>query len=609
MCGIFGIVFGKSNPELGKIMVEAGRRLVYRGYDSVGVGVMDGKRTDLRKDAGTIEQVSREYRFEELSGERGIIQLRWATFGRPSKRNSQPHYDCDGDMIGAHNGNIVNCTQLRNQYMKEGHAVKGWNDGEMMVHTVEKYYDQYGRDLNDALIRADADLHGDYAFVITTVHANEMYAVKRGSSLYLGVGDGFICCSSDLPSILPLTKMIMPLRDGEFVRFDESSFTLFSLKDGSEIDRIPEESELDPEEANKGGFEHYMAKEIYDQPKRVEMLMETLDESDFVDSFIEKIMEAKRIFIVACGSSFNASVTGSYFFNKFAGVPVMPVIAGQFIDNFGQSIGEEDCVIFISQSGETKDVINGLNFLRKLKKGTLLGVLNVLGSTLMLNTDVYLPLVCDLEISVPATKTFLNQVVLLYYVALELGRKNGMLKKKRYETLKRELRTLPGILRKTLARVDPQCKTLVKDLEGISDCYCLGYGVSHGIALEGALKIKEITYIHCEGMYSSEFKHGPLSIVSKGYPVLFITTPEDTYMIVSHMNEVSCRKGNVIVISEDSRSLRANSDHFLATPRAGTNLSPIVNVIPLQLLSYYWALAGGVDPDYPRNLSKTLTVD
>ena len=157
--------------------------------------------------------------------------------------------------------------------------------------------------------------------------------------------------------------------------------------------------------------------------------------------------------------------------------------------------------------------------------------------------------------------------------------------------------------------MDPQCKTLVKDLEGISDCYCLGYGVSHGIALEGALKIKEITYIHCEGMYSSEFKHGPLSIVSKGYPVLFITTPEDTYMIVSHMNEVSCRKGNVIVISEDSRSLRANSDHFLATPRAGTNLSPIVNVIPLQLLSYYWALAGGVDPDYPRNLSKTLTVD
>jgi len=609
MCGIFGIVFGTSNPDMGKILLEAGRRLVYRGYDSVGVGVMDGKKTDLRKDAGTIEQVSLDHQFTEIGGERGMIQLRWATFGRPSRRNAQPHYDCDEDMIGAHNGNIVNCTQLKNLYKSEGHKVRGWNDGEMVVHTVEKYYDENGGDLKAAIMRGDEDLHGDYAFVITTIHSNEMYAVKRGSSLYLGVGEDFICCSSDLPSILPLTKMILPLIDGECVRFDENKFEIFSIKDGKEIEREPKESDLDPETASKGGFDHFMLKEIYDQPKRAEMMLETLEESDFVDSFIERIAEARRTFIVACGSSLNAAITGSYFFNKFAGLPVIPVIAGQFIDNYGYSITDEDCVIFISQSGETKDVINGLNFLRKTEKGTLLGILNVLGSTLMLNTDVYLPLACDLEISVPATKTFTNQVILLYFVALKLGKLTGRLSARRSRELTKELHTLPHLLERTIHHVKPKVEKLAKKLQGTQDCYCLGYGVCHGIALEGALKIKEITYVHCEGMYSSEFKHGPLSIVTEDYPIIFITTPEDTYMIVSHMNEVSCRKGRVIVISEDSKSLRMNSRHYIATPRAGPNLSPLINIIPIQLLAYFWATANGIDPDYPRNLSKTLTVD
>lgn len=609
MCGIFGIVFAETNPELGKILTEAGKRLTYRGYDSVGVGVVDGETTDLRKDAGTIEQVSTDYRFGEMRGQRGITQLRWATFGRPSQRNAQPHYDCDRDMIGAHNGNIVNCTQLKDQYVEEGHDVKGWNDGEMVVHTVEKYYDLHDRDLKQAIIDGDKDLHGDYAFAITTIYKNEIYCVKKGSSLYLGVGDGFICCSSDLPSILPLTKMIVPLVDGDCVRFTHDEFEIFSIKDGSVIDKQPEESELDPESASKGGYPHFMLKEISDQPKRVETLIKTLDESKFTDRFIDKVLNADKVYLVSCGSSLNASITGAYFFNKFGGVPAIPVIAGQFIDMYGNSIGENDSVIFVSQSGETKDVINCVNFLRKIEKGNILGVLNVLGSTLMLNSDVYLPLVCDLEISVPATKTFMNQVVLFYYCAIKLGRASGNLSESRYLEMKEELNGLPDLLMRTQERVDGRCKALARELVDVNDTYCLGYGVCHGIALEGALKIKEITYSHCEGMYSSEFKHGPLSIVTEGYPIFYVTTPEDTNMIVSHMNEVSCRKGKVVVISEDSKMLRENSDVFLATPRAGPNLAPVVNVVPLQLLSYHWAVARGIDPDFPRNLSKTLTVD
>jgi len=609
MCGIFGIVYEDRNPGLGKVLLEAGKRLVYRGYDSVGVGVVDGDAIDLRKDAGTIEKVSADYKFGEMEGARGIIQLRWATFGRPSQRNAQPHVDCDGDMVGAHNGNIVNCTQLKDQYISEGHNVRGWNDGEMVVHTVEKHYDRNGGDMLDAILKGDVDLHGDYAFCITTKEKNEMYAVKRGSSLYLGVGDGFVCASSDLPSILPLTKMVVPLRDGEVVRYTHDSYQIYSMPDGTEVMREAEESDLDPESANMGGYPHFMLKEIDDQPKRVETLLKSLVESKFTDAFVDEILASKKVFLVSCGSSLNASITGAYYFNKLAGVAAIPVIAGQFIDLYGQSITNEDCVIFVSQSGETKDVINGVNFLRKEGKGKVLGVLNVLGSTLMLNSDAYLPLVCDLEISVPATKTFMNQVVLFYYVGLRMGLRSGQLPKEKYEESMAELQTLPSLLEKTYRRVEGRCKRLAQRLKDHDDSYCLGYGICHGIALEGALKIKEITYGHCEGMYSSEFKHGPLSIVQKGYPVIYITTPEDTNMIVSHMNEVSCRKGMVITISQDSNVLQQNSEILLATPAAGPNLAPIVNIVPIQLLAYYWATAKGINPDFPRNLSKTLTVD
>lgn len=616
MCGIFGIVFKNQRQDLGRILVDAGRRLTYRGYDSVGCATIEGvniedDKIDLRKDTGTIDEVYKKYNFIKMKGIRGMIQLRWATFGRPSKINAQPFFGCDTNIVGCTNGNIVNTAQLREKYMAEGHTIKSWNDGEILVHVIEKHYND-SKDMKKAIMLAAKELHGDYAYVATTIYGNVMHTVKKGSSLYLGVGKDFVCCSSDLPSILPLTKMIVTLNDNEFVEFSWDKYTIYNLTDGSLIKRLPIKSQFDIESATKEGYPHFMLKEIHEQPSRVDMLLKILEESLFVEKFFERLNGKNgknNMYLMGSGSSYNACVTGAYFFNKLAHMQTIPVVAGQFIDLYGNTITDDSVIVCVSQSGETKDVINVVNYCKKIEKGTILGMINVLGSTLMLNSDVYLPLACDLEVSVPATKTFMNQIVSLYYLALKLGGERGTVGTRRYEYLMNELRRLPQILETTIKNTDLQCKIIASGLSKYNDCYCLGYGICHGIALEGALKIKEITYGHCEGMYSSEFKHGPLSIVDDGYPVIYVTTPEDTNMIISHMNEVACRKGRVITIAEESTPLRKNSHDYIVVPTSSTMLAPILNVIPLQLIAYYWSVAKGINPDQPRNLSKTLTVD
>ncbi len=608
MCGIFGIVWDGVNPELGKILIKAGRRLVYRGYDSVGCATIDGD-IDLRKDVGTIEEVAKKYDFQSMKGSKGIIQLRWATFGRPSKKNAQPHIDCRENMVGAHNGNIVNTTQLRDRFIRDGHKVKGWNDGEMVVHAVEEKYN--GSDsMLQAIQEAHDELHGDYAYAVTTKDEDHMYAVKSGSSLYLGIGKEFICCSSDLPSILPFTDKIVTLMDGEMVRFDSKEYSIYGIESGGELKREAEICDLTAKDASKGGFDHYMLKEIHEQPSRLKALINVLDESKFLDSFIDA-MEDENVYLVASGSSFNACVMGAYYLNRNARVNAIPVIAGQFIDLYGAVIDKDTPILCVSQSGETKDVINVVNHCKKMGKGRILGVLNVLGSTLMLNSQVYLPLSCDLEISVPATKTYMNQVVLFFYLSLKIAEKKNFVEPHTLNRLWDELHELPSKLERAISESDETCRKIAGDLSKskIKDIYCLGYGLCHGTALEGALKIKEVTYAHCEGMYSSEFKHGPLSIIQKGYPVIFVAVPEDARMVISHMNEITCRKGSIIAIAPDSMAFRKNSDEFIPLPPAHGDIAPILGVVPLQLIAYHWAVSVGNNPDLPRNLSKTLTVD
>lgn len=612
MCGIFGIVFKEHQEGLGKILYEAGKRLTYRGYDSVGCATIKRNGTiDLRKDAGKIQEVCRKYNFEAMSGIRGILQLRWATFGAPSQKNAQPHLDCSETIVGAHNGNIVNTLALREEYINNGHNVRGQNDGEIVVHTVEKHLlgEEGKRDWVKAIVNANKDMKGDYAYVITDNRKNEMYCAKKGSSLYLGVGEDFICCSSDLPSILPLTRRIVFLNDNEFVRFDHSIYQVFNMLTGEAIQRESEVVDLSPETATKGEYPFFMLKEINEQPQAVREMLHVLYASEFVEAFLSHFDTAKRIFFIGAGSSYNACVSGAYYFNKIAKVPVIPVIAGQFMEMYGNTIDDDTLLVCVSQSGETKDIINIVNYAREIKKGRILGILNVLGSTLMNRSDTYLPLACNLEISVPATKTFINQVTMLYFLALRMAERRGVLSKEKIKREDEMLRRLPELLKETIQKTEGACKNLAQQLLHVKDIYSLGFGVCHGTALEGALKIKEVTYSHCEGMYSAEFKHGPLSIVEKDYPVIYNAVPENTKMIISHINEVSCREGKIIVIGEDNEALKREADIFIEVPKSNEILGSILHVIPLQLLAYYWAVGKGINPDEPRNLSKTLTVD
>ena len=601
MCGIFGIVKELVGP-LGETLVGAARRLAYRGYDSVGCATIDARgKIDLRKDVGKIDEVNGRLNFNEMRGQRGIVQLRWATFGSPSQENAQPHIDSDGDLVGVHNGNIVNHVSLRDRFIAEGMTVRSSNDGESIVHAVEHYVDRGSR-MVDAIRAAAQDLQGDYALIIASNGDSKddpaLYAVKSGSGLVVGITDGATCVSSDLPSILPITDRILRLNDGEMVSLWADRVELRRLSDGEIIEREPEVFSEGMDSAEKGGYPHFMEKEIHEQPKAAEELIHWLDASPFVPQFLDSLTAAKHLYFVGCGTSYHACMIGAAYFNRISGIPAIPVLAPQFTETLAPILTAEDAVVFVSQSGETKDVLNALKAVRPTG-AKVLGVLNVIGSALMHLSDHYLPLACGYEISVPATKTFLNQVVLFLYLADRL-RKHGQ---------KIDWNTIPDIIERTLSSTEKGARDAARILNPHDEMYYLGYGLTLGVAMEGALKLKEITYAHCEGMLSSEFKHGPLSAVQDGYPIVFVTAPDDAAMMVNHINEVSCRGGRPIAVACEDGLLRKHVSEYIVLPDVVQEVATLISVLPLQLISYYMSIERGIDPDFPRNLSKTLTVD
>jgi len=596
MCGIFGIVYPEQE-NLGPILTDAGRWLSYRGYDTVGCATINNYESiDLRKEVGKIDEVAAKLNFDQMMGSRGILQLRWATFGAPSTVNAQPHFDSRGDMVGAHNGNIVNNVELREEFISEGMVVRSTNDGESCVHAVERYINQ-GQDFIRAIRNAYKDLIGDYAFVIGKVNDDRLYAVKKGSGLVVGVADGFTCVSSDLPSILPLTNQIIRVYDDEIVTLWADRVELRSIHDGKIIEREIETISETMESAQKGGYPHFMLKEIHEQPIVARELINLLDNLPHIEPFINRIKNARNIYLVGCGTSYHACVLGSIFLSRLASVASIPVLAPQFIAQYGPALTSQDVCIFVSQSGETKDVLNAIKYAKNQGSG-ILGLANVIGSTLTLVSEVHLPLVCGYEISVPATKTFSNQVIAFLYIAVALGGLDTTI-----------LKDLPNTIQLTLEKVESQIDQLIPVLKDHNDMYCLGYGLTYPIALEGALKLKEITYAHCEGMLSTEFKHGPLSAVYDGYPVLFVAGSEDIPLILSGINEVTCRGGQAIVFGENDPRLHANASILVTVPQSDPIVFALLSILPLQLLSYKLSVARGIDPDFPRNLSKTLTVD
>ncbi len=351
------------------------------------------------------------------------------------------------------------------------------------------------------------------------------------------------------------------------------------------------------EAAAKGGYPHFMLKEIYEQPKLAADLIHLLDEKADMADIAERMLHARYLYLVGCGTSYHACMLGSLYIARLAGRPAIPILAPQFIAQYAPTLGPDDVGVFVSQSGETKDVLLALEA-AQVRGATAFGMVNVIGSTLMLQTERQIPLACGYEISVPATKTFLNQCIAFLYTALRMGGHDTSI-----------IHELPGLIEQTLTAVDGPIAALSAALIPQNDLYCLGYGLTYPIALEGALKFKEVTYAHCEGILSTEFKHGPLSAVYEGYPVLFVAGSEDTAIMVSGINEVTCRGGRAIAFGEEDSRLRNNASSLIVIPRSSAHFNPILAVLPLQMLSYRVSVGRGYDPDFPRNLSKTLTVD
>jgi glucosamine--fructose-6-phosphate aminotransferase (isomerizing) len=464
------------------------------------------------------------------------------------------------------------------------------------VHAVERYINR-GYQFIDAIRLAYGDLQGDYAFVIGRAHDDKLYAFKKGSGMVVGLGNGFTCVSSDLPSILPLTRQIIRPQDGEIVTLWADRVEIRSVKDGRLIERQPEQVSESMDAVQKGGYPHFMLKEIHEQPQVARELLHLLDGSPEVERLVDRMKKARHLYFIACGTSYHAALAGSVYFAQLAGRPAIPVLAPQFIPQYAPAVGHEDVGLFVSQSGETKDVLNALEAAEK-RGMECYGLANVIGSTLTKATSFCLPLCCGYEISVPATKTFTNQVITFLYLAYRMaGRDTGALER------------IPALMETTMEAIASQVESIAKDINRWDDLYCLGYGATYPIALEGALKLKEITYAHCEGMLSTEFKHGPLSAVSRDFPILFVAGPEDVPLIISGINEVKVRGARTIVIAEEDPRLRANAHDVIALPNSDAQISALLGVLPLQMLSYHMSVMRGFDPDFPRNLSKTLTVD
>lgn len=601
MCGFFSIVFKKDNEELGSILTKAGFRLAYRGYDTVGIGyVKDNGNYEIRKAPGKIHRVYEDLSFEEISGKRGTIQLRWATYGAPSYENAQPHFDCSKKLIGAHNGNIVNSPFLREKLISEGHRFAGENDGETLVHVIEDFFKKSGN-LKTAIIETFDTLKGDYAFSITSVDENKFYAVKKGSSLFLGVGDDFIAVSSDLVALLDLTKNVVTLYDGELVEFDEKEYRIFKLPSGEIVYREPIFTELDIKDAEKGNFPHFMIKEIYEIPEKARNIINFLPEFSELRVIADEILKSRKKFITGSGTSLHAAILGSFYLANIAKELFIPVAASEFAERYGNTLESGDLLFVVTQSGETKDVKNAMDVFDEF--GKTVGLINVLGSSIAMRCNHVIPVLSDLEISVPATKTFVNQVIALLYLSIEVAKRRGL------PVPKINFDEIPSLIQKTIQTAEMHKTEIIKALIPWRDFYVLGFGVTYPVALEGALKIKEVVYIHAEGMYSAEFKHGPLSIVEEEYPIIFISTLKDKPMILSHINEVKCRGGKIITVAPEDKELRKESHIFLPIPDGNEYLTPILSVIPMQILAYYMSIHRGIDPDFPKNISKTLTVD
>lgn len=593
MCGIVGCIL--KTDKAAPVLLDCVQRLEYRGYDSVGIATYSSSGIKIRKDKGKIDEVSEELHLEELPGEVGIGHVRWATHGLPTRENAHPHTDCEGKIAVVHNGIIENYKELKDQLVSEGHHFVSQTDTEVIAHLIEKYHKE-GLNLEEAINKTISKLHGSYAFaVISTDEPNKIMGVRKESPLILGLGEGEYFLASDAPAILQHTRRIIYLADHETFTMGEDGITVKD-RDGQIVDKKVETIKWTPEMAQKGGYSHFMLKEIHEQPEAVK---NTLSEVSDIEYIVSQFPQFKRITFVACGTSHHASLVGKYLFEALLGLPTDVVLASEFEFSEG-AIDPDSLVIFISQSGETADTLKALKLANK--KAKTLAIVNVLGSTATREADYVIFTRAGPEIGVAATKTYISQLTCIYLLAACMGKNRELLD---------ELQQIPDYM-KTVLLLEEDIKEMAAKYKDAQDFFFIGRGFSYPTAMEGALKLKEITYIHGEGYAAGELKHGPLALIDDDVPVVAVVPPGKSHdRTLSNVEEVKARGARVIGLgSEDDQVLSYEASDMIKFPSQIRELiSPLLYVVPLQLLSYHMSVQRGIDPDKPKNLAKCVTVE
>jgi glucosamine--fructose-6-phosphate aminotransferase (isomerizing) len=605
MCGIVGVAL--RDGEVGPVIYECLKRLEYRGYDSVGeAAVIDGVIL-VKKDKGKIDEVERELAISNLPAAVGIGHTRWATHGAPSAENAHPHTDCLNSVAVVHNGIIENFVELRQELEHEGHTFKSGTDTEVVAHLVEDHL-RSGCDFAEAVRKTAGRLKGAYALaIISTSNPREIVCVRKESPLVLGTSSEGNYCASDIPAFLPRSNQVILLEDDEMGIITSEKITLLRISDGSTVKREAFTVDWSIDRAVKTGYLHFMLKEIHEQPISVRNALRT--HPIYLDLMALTINKAKRIFLIACGTSYHACLAASYTFANLARVSATAVVASEFIDNYGVLIDEDTVVLAVSQSGETADTLSAVRGARD-RGATILSISNSVSSTLTRLSDVYIGQNSGPEIGVAATKTFTAQVAILAKIAVALAHKRQVLRPEELETLELAFARLPDWLSRVLLQEDRVMRIAERYAEKTSFCY-LGRGINVATALEGRLKLLELSYAPAIAYPAGESKHGFISVVEDGYPVVFVAPKDETHTkIIGNVMEMKARGARIIsIVDKDDDEVESLSDEVVKMPTGiPPILSPIIYVVPLQILAYQISVRRGYDPDFPRNLAKSVTV-
>ncbi len=611
MCGIVGYIGPRSAVP---IIIESLRRLEYRGYDSAGVAVLDHGECKVVKSVGKINNLAELLDEQPLEVTIGIGHTRWATHGQPSTRNAHPHTGNSGKLAVVHNGIIENYVELRERLTAAGAVFKSDTDTEVIAHLLEqKLNDGAGGDVKLALQLAAKEMHGAYAVaVVSDSCPDRLHVVRKESPLVLGVGDGEVFIASDITAVLPYTKRVVILEDGDVGVLTTDGVTLSDL-DGRPIDRGVMEVDWDVAAAEKGGYEHYMIKEIHEIPDAIRNTLRgrvTEGKLDITELNLDQqaIRDLKRVYIVACGTSYYAGVVGKYLFERILRVPVEVDIASEF--RYRDPVFEPDSLlIVISQSGETADTLAALREARR-NNVKVLGIVNVIGSSIFREADAVFPTWAGPEICVASTKAYVTQLVCQYLLLFHFARIRGQMSAEEVDRLVAELLQVPAKVQRILDD-EEHYKQLSRDFTERHDFFFLGRGLDAAVSLEGALKLKEISYIHAEAYAAGELKHGPLALMWDDVPVMVTATQTDLYdKTVSNIKEVKARRADVLaLVRESNTDIDQHVDWTIRVPDADDLLMPFLTIIPPYLLTYWLSFALGREIDQPRNLAKSVTVE